>query len=451
MKKLILSFVFTNILFCVAYANTPENLTVEGDFSQKKVEALESRITELEKEQIKLASKEENQKVLISAVEKNIEAKLSANKDIVDAGKAHIDSVLIAIGVLVAIIAVVVASMAYVIWRNFNIAEKEMKKAHEDYLEAVKQYENSRQKILDSTKALNACKTQAEELISSAEVKFKEYEEKLNKLAHSSEDRINNLADSVMQKIEEKANIERQANSLMAESQSLFNKKEYTTAMEKIERAISLLPKNSYFIQAKAALGLEWYRKEYPQDIEILKTAEKDITKAIAQTPQNAEYYNIRGNIYTLLNEIEKAVIDYKKALELAPSDTGIKLNYIELLILTNKISEANKVSDTIGELKNKKYSVVFKMLEAYKEAIASPESSEKYEILLSSMNVDYRNKILEWSVFEVSNIIQQYNEAQKKALQRVIDLIENHNKNVEESLKNRLKVSIENRGSLKE
>lgn len=57
------------------------------------------------------------------------------------------------------------------------------------------------------------------------------------------------------------------------------------------------------------------------------QTALHEINQALKINPKNANYYYIRGMIFQKMNELNKALIDYKKALFLNPThnDATIK------------------------------------------------------------------------------------------------------------------------------
>jgi tetratricopeptide (TPR) repeat protein len=94
----------------------------------------------------------------------------------------------------------------------------------------------------------------------------------------------------------------------------LLDKKEYIKAIEILDKAIILYPKNSdfYIIRGNAYHRLKQYQK-----------AIENYTKSISLNSQyeNAPIYTLRGRSYSELNQYEKAIADYTKSISFNPKN----------------------------------------------------------------------------------------------------------------------------------
>jgi tetratricopeptide (TPR) repeat protein len=96
-------------------------------------------------------------------------------------------------------------------------------------------------------------------------------------------------------------------------AKNYIDKKEYEKAIDFLDKAIVLYPKNSqlYGLRANSYVELNQYEK-----------AVEDYTKAINLDSQRPYSYGLRGASYAELNQYEKAVEDYTKAINLYPQET---------------------------------------------------------------------------------------------------------------------------------
>lgn len=96
-------------------------------------------------------------------------------------------------------------------------------------------------------------------------------------------------------------------------AKNYIDEKEYEKAIDFLDKAIVLYPKNSqlYGLRANSYAELNQYEK-----------AVEDYTKAINLDSQRPYSYALRGASYYYLNQYEKAVEDYTKAINLYPQET---------------------------------------------------------------------------------------------------------------------------------
>lgn len=70
-----------------------------------------------------------------------------------------------------------------------------------------------------------------------------------------------------------------------------------------------------------------------------LEDAIKDATVLISKSPNDAESYQIRGKLYTKLNQIDPAIADYSKAIDLEPAPIYLK----ERALLYKKVGKTRE------------------------------------------------------------------------------------------------------------
>ncbi|MFA5669710.1 MAG: tetratricopeptide repeat protein [Balneolaceae bacterium] len=75
----------------------------------------------------------------------------------------------------------------------------------------------------------------------------------------------------------------------------------------------------------------------------------KNISTALDLDADNAAYYNLRGNVYMQTEELEKAEVDFKKAIELSDSSSAHR-NIVMLMLMTDRGPEA--IPYLIGRIK---------------------------------------------------------------------------------------------------
>jgi len=76
--------------------------------------------------------------------------------------------------------------------------------------------------------------------------------------------------------------------------------------------------------------------------------AEAYLTQAKNEFPDNSEGYRLLGDFYFANSELDKATAEYTLLHRDHPKDIQVKKNYVQLLILKNRLDEATKLNDDI-------------------------------------------------------------------------------------------------------
>ncbi len=85
----------------------------------------------------------------------------------------------------------------------------------------------------------------------------------------------------------------------------------------------------------------------------LMQQGKKDETESfLTQTkndlPDNPDSYRMLGDFYFALGDLDKALAEYTSLYDENPKDTQVKKNYIQILILKNRLDEAAKLNDEI-------------------------------------------------------------------------------------------------------
>lgn len=91
--------------------------------------------------------------------------------------------------------------------------------------------------------------------------------------------------------------------------------------------------------------GLYMAENKPAQAEDFLRQSKKDF-------PNNSDGYRMLGNFYYGNTQFEKAATEYASLYQDHPKDLIVKKNYIQLLILINKIDEARKLNDEVVKAK---------------------------------------------------------------------------------------------------
>jgi len=70
------------------------------------------------------------------------------------------------------------------------------------------------------------------------------------------------------------------------------------------------------------------------------------LRQAKTDLPDNSEGYRMLGDFYYSTNELDKAIAEYSSLYSEHPKDPQVKKNYIQLLILKNRLDEATKLNN---------------------------------------------------------------------------------------------------------
>jgi len=91
--------------------------------------------------------------------------------------------------------------------------------------------------------------------------------------------------------------------------------------------------------------GLYLAENKYSQAEDYLRQSKKDF-------PNNSDGYRMLGNFYYGNAQLDKAATEYASLYQEHPKDILVKKNYIQLLILLNRVDEARKLNDEIVKAK---------------------------------------------------------------------------------------------------
>jgi tetratricopeptide (TPR) repeat protein len=110
-------------------------------------------------------------------------------------------------------------------------------------------------------------------------------------------------------------------------------------AQQHFEQAIANDPNNPVPRAAFAQLYMELGKEEQAE--ELLKHAKNDF-------PENSAGYRMLGDLYFATRDLEKATTEYASLNKQHPQDSQVKKNYIQLLILKDRLDEARKLDDEV-------------------------------------------------------------------------------------------------------
>jgi tetratricopeptide (TPR) repeat protein len=110
-------------------------------------------------------------------------------------------------------------------------------------------------------------------------------------------------------------------------------------AEQQFHHAIDIDAKNP---APRAALVRVLMQENKKDQIEaFLKQTKKDL-------PENSEGYRMLGDFYFATGDLDKATAEYGSLYSEHPKDALVKRNYVQLLILKNRLDEASKLNDEI-------------------------------------------------------------------------------------------------------
>ena len=127
--------------------------------------------------------------------------------------------------------------------------------------------------------------------------------------------------------------------ALLALGRYYQSQKRFSEAEQEFRRAIENEPKSTQALADMAGLYRE--QNKTAQAIEFLKRAKNDL-------PNDPGRYCIVGDFYFSIGDMEKAVTEYGQLYRTHPQDTQLKKRYVQLLLQTNRLSEARAVNDAI-------------------------------------------------------------------------------------------------------
>jgi len=110
-------------------------------------------------------------------------------------------------------------------------------------------------------------------------------------------------------------------------------------AEQQFKHAIELAPKDPAPREALVRLYMSQGKKAEAET--LLKQAKSDLS-------DNSEAYRMLGDFYYATGDLDKATAEYSSLYNDHPKDMQVKKNYIQLLILKNRLEEATKLNDEV-------------------------------------------------------------------------------------------------------
>jgi cellulose synthase operon protein C len=113
----------------------------------------------------------------------------------------------------------------------------------------------------------------------------------------------------------------------------------FPEAEQQFRRAVESAPGDP---EPRASLARLYMAENKPAEAEeFLKQGKKDF-------PDNSVGYRMLGDFYFATNQVDKAVTEYGALYQEHPKDIAVKKNYIQLLILKDRLDEARKLNDEV-------------------------------------------------------------------------------------------------------
>jgi tetratricopeptide (TPR) repeat protein len=117
------------------------------------------------------------------------------------------------------------------------------------------------------------------------------------------------------------------------------SQRRFSEAESQFRRAIEVDPK---FPEARADLARLYLAQGKNSDAEeFLKNSKREF-------PDNSAGYRMLGDFYFATAQLDKATAEYGTLFQDHPKDPEVKKNYIQLLILKNRLDEAQKLNDEV-------------------------------------------------------------------------------------------------------
>lgn len=313
MRKLIFLFLFIlGGLSYLSFASTTSNLPQYTN-SVYVPTKLENEIQRLNME--------------VAQMQKMLEIQINAHQQEIEHAKWHIDCLLILIGIFAALI-------SYFIYR-------ENKKASVDMQEAKKNYDKAKDLSDKSLRSITNCTEQAKELISNAK-------QSIDSFVDIAATKAADKAVSIIRKEQEQ---QVKVAMLIQRFNHSIVEKQFSKALDVAENIIQEATNLSYGYWGKA-LALYSLQDRIPEALESIDKAISLENKGSNENKgNNVSFYDLRSRLYALNDELEKALEDRKK---IKDSSLSQLLNYIELLLIMDNITEAKKEMATIPQQTNK-------------------------------------------------------------------------------------------------
>lgn len=148
-----------------------------------------------------------------------------------------------------------------------------------------------------------------------------------------------------------------------------------------LKEGVEKFPEDQYFLLN--LINQYAYANKNDEAIELLN-------KAIAQTPDNVQLYNVLGRMYESKENMEEAEKNFKKALEIDPKYAEALGGMGRLFFNAgvNKLDQANRIDDNnlYQEEKEKAKALFEKSLPYYEQALSLKPDSREYMAALSNI-----------------------------------------------------------------
>ncbi|MGA7549090.1 MAG: tetratricopeptide repeat protein [Candidatus Sulfotelmatobacter sp.] len=149
-----------------------------------------------------------------------------------------------------------------------------------------------------------------------------------------------NLADQAEANFKKAADLDPHAmNAQLALGGFYQSRNRMPEAEQQFKRAIQLAPKDPTPREALARLYMAEGKKTEAEA--LLKQAKSDLS-------DNPEGYSMLGNFYIATGDLDKATAEYSSLYTYHPKDLKVKKNYVQLLILKDRLDEATKLNNEV-------------------------------------------------------------------------------------------------------
>lgn len=181
-----------------------------------------------------------------------------------------------------------------------------------------------------------------------------------------------------------------EVNRLLVSAMRESSQKNYTEALERIDKALELAPKNISVISAKAEILIR--AKKYEEAV-------KSLTEAIKLSPLDYRYFCDRGVAFMGKGDLKRALQDFNNALSLIPAKSSpsvIMYNMIECYLrLKNFIKALQFLSDFI---RNTKSPYIFDddkpiWLNLLKDNLGQKEATEIANLINNTLRIRKRDE----------------------------------------------------------
>ena len=115
------------------------------------------------------------------------------------------------------------------------------------------------------------------------------------------------------------------------------SQRRYKEAEEQVKTVIAANPKDT---DSRAALGrLYLAQGKKAEAEEFLKTVKRDL-------PEDSAAYRMLGDFYYAIGDLDKATSEYQSLYSEHPKDPLVQKNYVQLLLLKDRVDEADRVNE---------------------------------------------------------------------------------------------------------